>query len=285
VLAPLNGFGSRFCDAHFLAGNSDFQKPFTTLKNSHHHRMPPLAISRFKEQNVDRPPSFIMVRRGRRDDDFDDSLERSHRAIKRVKGGEKKEERKEEAVDTAVVDDAAKIERIRAKNKKKKDRKKAKAQEVLEEAKEQKERKVTAALLEKAKEQKERKVAAALKSKKALKPKKETTKSDTVVSRLGVSYQDILIGKGAEVKEYKKIRVKYALHKHDKAGKVLDSNDNFGLRLGMGEVIAGWDIGLEGMRQGGVRHIIVPPAAGYGKKDIGAGVGGKLFFKVTLLKC
>jgi FK506-binding nuclear protein len=219
-----------------------------------------------------------MVRRGRRDDDFDDSLERSHRAIKRVKGGENKEERKEAAVDTIVVDEAAKIERLRAKNKARKDRKKAKAQEAPEEAKEQTERKVAASLLEEAKE---RKVAATLKPKVRI----VATKYDTVVSRLGVSYQDILPGKGTVVQEYKKIRVKYVLHKHNKTGKVLDSNDNFGLRLGMGEVIAGWDIGLEGMRRGGVRHLMVPPAAGYGKKDIGAGSGGILFFKVTLLKC
>jgi FK506-binding nuclear protein len=232
-----------------------------------------------------------MVRRGRRDDDFDDSLERSHRAIKRVKGGEKKEEPKEKAADTTVVDEAAKIERLRAKNKARKDRKKAKVQEGREEAKEEKEQKVAAALLEEAKEQKERKVATALKGQKerkvaaALKPKEVATNYDTVVSRLGVSYQDILLGKGGVVCEYKKIRVKYVLHKHNKTGKVLDSNDNFGLRLGMGEVIAGWDIGLEGMRQGGVRHLTVPAAAGYGKKDIGAGCGGILFFKVTLLKC
>jgi FKBP-type peptidyl-prolyl cis-trans isomerase len=200
-----------------------------------------------------------MPRRGRRDNDFDDSLERSHRVIKRVKRGEKKEV-KEEAVETTVLDEAAKIERLRAKNKARKDRKKAKAQEEV-------------------KEQKEQKVAA------ALKPKKETAEYDTVVSRLGVSYQDILLGKGNIVQEYRKIRVKYALHKHNKTGKVLDSSENFGFRLGMSEVIAGWDIGLEGMRQGGVRHLMVPPAAGYGKKDIGAGSGGILFFKVTLLRC
>ena len=52
-----------------------------------------------------------------------------------------------------------------------------------------------------------------------------------------------------------------------------------------GEVIEGWEIGLQGMKQGGIRHIIVPPKAGYGTKDIGAGVGATLYFEVTLLKC
>jgi FK506-binding nuclear protein len=205
-----------------------------------------------------------MARRGRRDDDFDDSLERSHGTVKRVKRGDKKEEpSSEEATPVVVVDEAAKIERLRAKNKTRKDRKKAKAQERLDEAKEQKERRAAD----------------------ALKPKEEQTKYDTVTSRLGVTYQDMVLGKGPVVQDRKKVHVKYALHKHNKTGKKLDSNDNFGFRLGKAEVIAGWDIGLEGMRQGGVRHLMVPPEAGYGKKDIGAGPGGILFFKVTLLSC
>jgi FK506-binding nuclear protein len=233
--------------------------------------MPPLSSKALFPKNktsTDIPhPSFIMPRRGKRDNEFDDSLERSHRTIKRVKGGEKKEEPKDKAVETTVVDEAAKTERLRAKNKARKDRKKAKTQEVEQER------------LQEAKEKKERKVAA------SVKPKEGVIKYDTVVSRLGVSYQDILLGTGSVVQEYKKIRVKYVLHIQNKAGKVLDSSDSFGFRLGMAEVITGWDIGLEGMRQGGVRHLIVPPAAGYGKKDIGAGSGGLLFFKVTLLKC
>jgi hypothetical protein len=41
--------------------------------------------------------------------------------------------------------------------------------------------------------------------------------------------------------------------------------------IGRGEVIYAWDIGLQGMKQGGVRLLIVPPQVGYGNKDIGAG--------------
>ena len=50
-------------------------------------------------------------------------------------------------------------------------------------------------------------------------------------------------------------------------------------------MIEGWEIGLSGMKQGGIRHIIVPPKAGYGAKDIGGGAGATLYFEVTLLKC
>jgi FKBP-type peptidyl-prolyl cis-trans isomerase len=53
----------------------------------------------------------------------------------------------------------------------------------------------------------------------------------------------------------------------------------------IGEVIEGWEIGMKGMKQGGIRHIIVPPKAGYGTKDIGGGAGAILYFEVTLLSC
>jgi FKBP-type peptidyl-prolyl cis-trans isomerase len=53
--------------------------------------------------------------------------------------------------------------------------------------------------------------------------------------------------------------------------------------LGKGEVISGWDIGLEGMKVGGVRRLIVPSGAGYGNKDVGAGRGADLYFEVELL--
>jgi FKBP-type peptidyl-prolyl cis-trans isomerase len=62
-----------------------------------------------------------------------------------------------------------------------------------------------------------------------------------------------------------------------------NSNKKFTFRLGKGEVIQGWDIGMMGMRQGGTRHLIVPPKAGYKSEDIGAGPGGLLYFDITLL--
>lgn len=48
-------------------------------------------------------------------------------------------------------------------------------------------------------------------------------------------------------------------------------------------VIKGWDIGVVGMKVGGRRQLIVPPKAGYGGEDIGAGPGAVLFFDITLL--
>lgn len=81
------------------------------------------------------------------------------------------------------------------------------------------------------------------------------------------------------------MRVSYKLHAKNKTGKVIDSSSNFGFCMGKGEVISGWEIGLLRMRQGGTRHLIVPPAAGYGNQNIGAGSGGLLYFEITLLSC
>jgi len=54
-------------------------------------------------------------------------------------------------------------------------------------------------------------------------------------------------------------------------GKVFDSNTKgkpFTFRLGKGEVIKGWDVGLVGMQVGGERRIIIPANMAYGKKQL-----------------
>ena len=101
----------------------------------------------------------------------------------------------------------------------------------------------------------------------------------------GVRYQDITIGKGHIIQDRKKTHVSYTLRsKSHTSGKILDSSGNFAFRFGKSEVIKGWDIGLMGMKVGGIRRLIVPPEAGYGyNKDVGAGRGGDLYFQIELL--
>lgn len=74
-------------------------------------------------------------------------------------------------------------------------------------------------------------------------------------------------------------------------GKVFDQSKNFSFRLGAGEVIRGWDIGVAGMKVGETRRLTVPASLGYGNEGIrerGRWViprGATLIFDVTLNKC
>jgi FKBP-type peptidyl-prolyl cis-trans isomerase len=106
----------------------------------------------------------------------------------------------------------------------------------------------------------------------------------TTLCRLGVQYVDEKVGVGPKVASKSLVTVKYQLRGGSRNGVLIDSSKKFSFRLGKGEVIQGWEIGLEGMRQGGLRHLIVPPKAGYGGQDIGAGPGGMLHFDITLLE-
>ena len=60
----------------------------------------------------------------------------------------------------------------------------------------------------------------------------------------------------------------------------------FGFSLGARQVIAGWDQGVEGMRVGGVRRLVIPPQLAYGERGAGGGViprNATLVFEVELV--
>ena len=178
---------------------------------------------------------------------------------------------------TSEEQDKDKIERMRLKKAQKKSMQKEKKMALKqEEARQQSKRQAEKAVHDKQKKDLEKK-------KKNL--KKETGSQEYKTLAKGVKYQDLVIGKGMPVQHRKKVRVSYTLRaKSHTSGKIIDSSRNFGFRIGKGEVIKGWDIGLEGMRVGGSRRLIVPPGAGYGhNKDVGAGKGGELYFQIELL--
>lgn len=79
--------------------------------------------------------------------------------------------------------------------------------------------------------------------------------------------RELIEGTGAEAKAGDKVTVQY-VGVDFKTGKEFDSswsrNEPFAFTLGAGEVIAGWDQGVAGMKVGGRRELIIPPELAYG---------------------
>lgn len=98
--------------------------------------------------------------------------------------------------------------------------------------------------------------------------------------------QDEQQGTGAEATVGKTITVNYTGRFEN--GSIFDTSVGkapFTFTLGAGGVIAGWDQGLQGMKVGGKRLLIVPPSLGYGPNDYGPIPGNStLIFEVELLK-
>ncbi|QQP56319.1 FK506-binding protein, partial [Caligus rogercresseyi] len=76
------------------------------------------------------------------------------------------------------------------------------------------------------------------------------------------------MGSGPDVKKGKVIGMYYdgRLKSNNKRFDATLTGKPFKFRLGVGEVIKGWDLGLEGMKVGGKRRITVPPKMAYGAR-------------------
>mgnify|MGYP003347789871 CR=1 FL=1 len=101
----------------------------------------------------------------------------------------------------------------------------------------------------------------------------------------GLTIIDNKVGSGASPKIGQTAVVHYTgwLYQDGKKGKQFDSSrtrgEPFEFPLGQGKVIPGWDEGVETMKVGGRRTLIVPPQLGYGA----AGAGGSIPPNSTLL--
>jgi peptidylprolyl isomerase len=88
--------------------------------------------------------------------------------------------------------------------------------------------------------------------------------------------EDIEVGEGAEAVSGKVVEVHY-VGVSWQTGKEFDASwdrgDTFKFKLGKGQVIAGWDQGVQGMRVGGRRRITIPPMLAYGKRGAGGVIG------------
>lgn len=94
------------------------------------------------------------------------------------------------------------------------------------------------------------------------------------------SYQleldDLVAGEGDEAVAGKVVEVHYvgvAWSTRQQFDASWDRGDTFKFGLGKGQVIAGWDQGVAGMKVGGRRRITIPPMLGYGKRGAGGAIG------------
>jgi FKBP-type peptidyl-prolyl cis-trans isomerase FkpA len=97
----------------------------------------------------------------------------------------------------------------------------------------------------------------------------------------GLKYEDLVEGEGAVAEAGQTVTVHYTgwLTDGSKFDSSLDRNQPFQFRLGKGQVIRGWDEGVQGMKIGGKRKLTIPSQLGYGA----AGAGGVIPANATLV--
>jgi peptidylprolyl isomerase len=99
---------------------------------------------------------------------------------------------------------------------------------------------------------------------------------------------DLVVGDGEEAVKGKIAEVHY-LGVAWSTGQEFDAswnrNETFKFKLGAGQVIVGWDQGVQGMKIGGRRELTIPPALGYGSRGAGGVIKGgeTLIFVVDLV--
>ena len=107
----------------------------------------------------------------------------------------------------------------------------------------------------------------------------------------GTRATDTEVGAGSEAVPGNMVAVHYTgwLWQDGAKGKKFDSSrdrgEPFVFALGSGQVIQGWDEGVAGMKVGGTRTLIIPPASGYGAAGAGGDIppNSTLVFEVELV--
>ena len=115
----------------------------------------------------------------------------------------------------------------------------------------------------------------------------EIAAGDYVETDSGLKYHDLKVGSGAEAVKGKKVTVHYTgwLTTGKKFDSSIDKQREFSLTLGAGQVIPGWDEGVAGMRIGGHRQLVIPPAMAYGERGSPPVIppNATLIFEIELL--
>jgi peptidylprolyl isomerase len=103
-----------------------------------------------------------------------------------------------------------------------------------------------------------------------------------------VRIEDIEVGDGPEAMPGQRVEVHYvgvAWSSGKQFDASWDRSETFKFKLGAGQVIAGWDQGVAGMKVGGRRRLTIPPVLGYGARGAGGAIGPNetLIFVVDLI--
>lgn len=109
----------------------------------------------------------------------------------------------------------------------------------------------------------------------------------TITTASGLQYEEIKVGSGATATAGNLVSVHYTgwLTDGTKFDSSKDRNEPFEFNLGAGQVIKGWDEGVQGMQVGGVRKLTIPAALGYGARGAGGVIppNATLVFEVEFL--
>jgi FKBP-type peptidyl-prolyl cis-trans isomerase FkpA len=122
-------------------------------------------------------------------------------------------------------------------------------------------------------------------------PTAPTTNDPSVGLNVPFSTTDLVVGTGAEAMTGRSVTVQYTgwlyyPNANENKGTVIDPGGTFGpFVLGTANIIQGWHQGIPGMRVGGRRRIVIPPALAYGAAGRPPQVPGNatLLFEITLL--
>jgi peptidylprolyl isomerase len=102
----------------------------------------------------------------------------------------------------------------------------------------------------------------------------------------GLRYEDIVVGAGPSPQSGQEVTVHYTgtLEDGTKFDSSFDHGQPFKFKIGLGQVIKGWDEGVMTMKVGGKRKLVIPPQLGYGRRGVGPiPPNSTLVFEVELL--
>ena len=110
---------------------------------------------------------------------------------------------------------------------------------------------------------------------------------NAITTPSGLKYIDIEVGTGDSPTTGQTVKVHYTgtLTDGKKFDSSVDRGQPFSFKIGVGQVIKGWDEGVATMKVGGKRTLIIPPDLGYGERGAGGVIPGNatLLFDIELL--